>query len=155
MKAKREYVKAFHKVILINDKTSQTGFVTPNIIITTNHKKPLKLPQLKGYMLKSKQKDCFSVGSRVNNLIGNLEAGRCCIYTDEGYNHQPHFPGPTERRPCAWWLPTPAPGQDRGPSLSRMADSFKTFPSLAFTGSLQHTQRHLSTWGPGGCQRAY
>ena len=26
-----------------------------------------------------------------------------------------------------------------------MADSFKTFPSLAFTASLQHTQRHLST----------
>lgn len=132
--------------------TSQTGFVTPNIIITTNHKKPLKLSQLKVYMLKAYQRDCFSVRSRVNNLRGNLEAGRCCIYTDKGYSHQPPFPGPTERRPWVYWLPTPAPGQDRGPSLSHMADSFKTFPSLASTARLQHAQKHLSTW-PGGEDR--
>lgn len=36
MKAKHEHVKAFHNVILMNGKTSQIGFVIPNIIIATN-----------------------------------------------------------------------------------------------------------------------
>lgn len=42
-KAKQGYGKAFHSVILINDKPPQQGFATPTIIITTNHKKPLEL----------------------------------------------------------------------------------------------------------------
>lgn len=31
----KQYERAFHTVVLISDKSPQTGFVTPNIIITT------------------------------------------------------------------------------------------------------------------------
>lgn len=31
----KEYGRAFHSVVLITDSSSQTGFVTPTIIITT------------------------------------------------------------------------------------------------------------------------
>lgn len=147
MNTKHEHLKTFHNVIaLFNGKTSQTVFVTPNVVFTTKDKKPLKFKQVKGYMLKAYRRDCSSVCSRTNCLIGNLEMG--CVYTNEGYN-QCHFPGPTERRPGVPRLPTPAPGQGRRLPQSRTADSFEPFPSLASTGRLRQTQRHLSTWGGG------
>lgn len=31
----KQYERAFHTVVLISDKSPQTGFATPNIIITT------------------------------------------------------------------------------------------------------------------------
>lgn len=81
-KAKHEFVKMFYNVELIDDETAQPGFATPNTIITTDHKKPLELTQLKAYyMLTTYQGDCCSVWSGASNLIGNLEAGRGFIYT--------------------------------------------------------------------------